>query len=278
VKNSPLRDVKEVRIRIELNRGRVGMPLGKLADVMKDTVRFLESLSDDLQIADADGRWLAEKFENNSVDFDLRLHRHLTPLQHSQLRSGLRSCFSPQHRDPMVGLLISEKTRHRFADLAKEASPGDPYFFGLYQQDSEEILEELFPIDSATVSELAAAAYGYSTAYGEVQGIVYSFVKEAKQPHLTLRELSTQHLVKCYFTPEQYAAAVELLTEREAVVFVEGETTQDTAKNQVTSIQVASFRLAPEFSLDALRAWAGSFPDFTGSLSTEAHLDLIRHG
>jgi hypothetical protein len=132
-------------------------------------------------------------------------------------------------------------------------------------------------LDSGTLRELEDAAAGRMRVFGEVQGIVHSFVKEGRRPHLSIRELSTGDLVKCYFKPDQYKAAVEVLADPDAVVFVEGESTQDPVTGDVTAVEVADFRLAPEYSAEALAAWIGSMPDFTGSRTTEEHLNLIRN-
>ena len=64
------------------------MPLDKLAAVAEQTVSFLRLFSRDLGFQDVDHKWLAEKFENNSVDFDCRL---VVPLDEPTAARGRRA-------------------------------------------------------------------------------------------------------------------------------------------------------------------------------------------
>ena len=264
-----------LRLRVELNKGRIGMPMGKLASVVQQTVKFLDAFTRDMKISDTDGLWLAERFENNSVDFDCRLALPLSDSVMERTRSGLKMVLSGRYDDPKTAILITPETRWQYARIAKPIDPDEVIYFGLYRGESNE-LEELFTLDQSTQQELEDAASGRHRIYGEIQGIVHSFVKEGKRPHLSIRELSTGELVKCYFKPEQYQAAVEVLADPEAVVFVEGDTTQDPLTGEVTAIEVSDFRLAPLFSMSDLEAWTGSMPDLTGLRTTEQHLSWLR--
>lgn len=267
--------MKELRLRVELNKGRVGMPLGKLAAVMEQTVKFLERFSADMQVGETSGKWLAERFENNSVDFDCRLAVPLAAPVQERSRSGLRMVLSGQYAAAETALMISTETRWEFARIAAELDPDEEAHLGLYAPERDEV-EEWFTLDARAIRELEDAAAGRGRIFGEVQGIVHSFVKEGRRPYLSLRELSTGNLVKCHFKPEQYQAAVEVLADPEAVVFVEGETAQDAVSGEVVAVEVADFRLAPDFSREQLHAWIGSMPDYTGTRTTDEHLALIR--
>lgn len=112
--------------------------------------------------------------------------------------------------------------------------------------------------------------------YGEIQGIVHAFYKESASPKLVIRELSIRTLVGRFFSPDMYKAAVEILLEPNAVIFVEGEVLEDRAKGQVVSIQVADFRLAPDFDEDWIDSFIGSCPECTGNLSTEEFIKEVR--
>ncbi|MDE0297654.1 MAG: hypothetical protein OXN17_03405 [Candidatus Poribacteria bacterium] len=112
--------------------------------------------------------------------------------------------------------------------------------------------------------------------YGEIQGIVDAFYKESTSPKLVIRELSTRTLVDCFFAPDMYQVAVETLLKPNAVIFVEGEVSEDRAKGQVTSIQVADFRPAPDFDDEWIDSFVGSFLEYTGNLSTEEFIREVR--
>lgn len=251
------------------------MPLGKLAAVMEQTVKFLEQFSADLQVGKTAGQWLAERFENNSVDFDCRLAVPLSPDLQSRSQSGLRMILSGQYSDEETALMISTETRWQFARITSALDPDEQIHLGLYAPERDEVAE-WYPLDARVLQELEDAAAGRMRIFGEVQGTVHSFVKGGRRPHLSIRELSTGDLVKCYFQPEQYQAAVDVLADPDAVVFVEGETTQDPVTGDVTAVDVADFRLAPDFSHEQLAAWMGSMPDYTGDLTTGEYIALIR--
>ena len=89
----------------------------------------------------------------------------------------------------------------------------------------------------AHVAEPASAVATARESYGEVQGIVHAFFKEASPPYLKVRELSTQHLVNCYFRSEMYQAAVDVLADPSAVVLVEGWAKEDADSGWVTELR-----------------------------------------
>jgi len=49
--------MSELRIKVELNKGRKGVPLDKLAAVAEGTVRFLNLFSRDLGFGNVEHRW-----------------------------------------------------------------------------------------------------------------------------------------------------------------------------------------------------------------------------
>ena len=114
------------------------------------------------------------------------------------------------------------------------------------------------------------------TYYGEIQGIVRAFYKESASSKLVIRELSTKTLVDCFFTRDMYQAAVETLLEPNAIIFVEGEVSEDREKGQVTSIRAVNFRPAPDFDDAWIDDFVGSYPEYTGSLSTEEFIRKVR--
>ncbi|SRR5579883_293319 len=57
-----------LRIRIELSRGGVGVPLGKLASVVDEAQKFLRMLAEDIHV-DSNGEWLGFDFDHESLNF-----------------------------------------------------------------------------------------------------------------------------------------------------------------------------------------------------------------
>ncbi len=58
-----------LRIRVELNRGGVGIPLHKLSSVVQEAERFFQMLAEDVHIEKDRGEWLAFDFDNESLNF-----------------------------------------------------------------------------------------------------------------------------------------------------------------------------------------------------------------
>ncbi len=58
-----------LRIRIELNRGGVGVPLHKLSSVVHEAQKFFQMVAQDVHIEKNQGEWLAFDFDNESLNF-----------------------------------------------------------------------------------------------------------------------------------------------------------------------------------------------------------------
>ena len=58
-----------LRIRIELSRGGVGVPLHKLASVVEEAQKFFHMLAEDVHIEAQRGEWLGFDFDNQSLNF-----------------------------------------------------------------------------------------------------------------------------------------------------------------------------------------------------------------
>src|SRR5437868_14145633 len=58
-----------LRIRMELNRGGLGVPLHKLASVVEEAQKFFRMLADDVNIGKDSGEWLGFDFDNKSLNF-----------------------------------------------------------------------------------------------------------------------------------------------------------------------------------------------------------------
>ena len=58
-----------LRVRIELSRSGVGVPLGKLASVVDEAQKFLHMLAADVHIESTRGEWLGFEFDHESLNF-----------------------------------------------------------------------------------------------------------------------------------------------------------------------------------------------------------------
>ena len=70
-----------IRVRFELNKGRIGAPLNKLGKIAEQAERFLRALASDVQIEARADEWLAINFRNGSVSYDAEFQGEITPAE-----------------------------------------------------------------------------------------------------------------------------------------------------------------------------------------------------
>ena len=73
-----------LRVRIELNRGGVGVPLHKLASVVQESQTFFQMLAQDVHIEKERGEWLAFDFDQGSLNFTAE---YVGPVSAEQVRA-----------------------------------------------------------------------------------------------------------------------------------------------------------------------------------------------
>lgn len=262
-----------LRIRIELNKGRVGMPFGKLGRVCQEATKFLEMLSEDLEIPEGSA-WLAEEFENGSVNFDVRHAAEIDAATAEAARQALGMILGETLENLPIAARIRSETRRQFRKVTRSLDPDEHMRIGIYQG-NEHRPDSWYMVHRSDAAEVTEGLIDRGT-YGEVQGVVNAFFKEAQPPYVRIRELSTGNLVKCFFRVDQYQAAVELLEDKDAVVFVEGWLREDAFTGATREVRVEDFTPAVEFDEKAVEALFGAVPDYTGSLTSEEFVERIR--
>lgn len=101
---------------------------------------------------------------------------------------------------------------------------------------------------------------GVANYFGEIYGKIYALFKESRQPKIQIREHTFGWLVDCFFTDDMYHAVVDLLNDKEAIIFVEGHVEEDLLTGAIVSVQATDFKPAPQFSLEKFNApglWEG---------------------
>ena len=144
-----------LRIRIELNRGGVGVPLHKLASVVEQAQTFLRMLADDVHVDQTKGEWLGFDFDHESLNFTAEFVGPVTPEQVSAFHAAFGGSTS-----------LSRATIAQFARITDAIGEDELIGFGLYLKDQGEEPEEwrcLSRRDALRISEemqLLAAASG----------------------------------------------------------------------------------------------------------------------
>jgi hypothetical protein len=113
-----------LRIRIELNRGGVGVPLHKLASVVEEAQKFFYLLAEDIHIDQTRGDWLGFDFGNESLNFTAEFVGPVTAEQVTAFHAAFDGTTS-----------LRRTTIAQFARITEAIEQDELIGFGLYMQD-----------------------------------------------------------------------------------------------------------------------------------------------
>src|SRR6185369_2445804 len=111
-----------LRIRIELNRGGVGVPLHKLASVVDESQKFFRMLAEDVSIGK--GEWLGFDFDHESLNFTAEYVGHVTAEQVQSFYAAFDGTTS-----------LRRATISQFASITEAIGEDELIGFGIYQGD-----------------------------------------------------------------------------------------------------------------------------------------------
>ena len=130
IQNSPARQtartrgklhMARLRIRIELNRGGVGVPLHKLASVVEEAQKFFYLLTEDVHIDQSQGEWLGFDFGNESLNFTAEFVGPVTAEQVAAFHAAFDGTTS-----------LRRATISQFARITDSIEQDELIGFGLY--------------------------------------------------------------------------------------------------------------------------------------------------
>jgi hypothetical protein len=122
--------MSRLRVRIELNRGGVGVPLNKLASVVQQAQSFFRMLGDDVHIDQSQGDWLGFDFDHESLNFTAEF---VGAVSHEQVEA-FHAAFDGT--TPLRRATIAQ-----FARIADAIEEDEVIGFGLYLNESEDPAE-----------------------------------------------------------------------------------------------------------------------------------------
>jgi hypothetical protein len=225
-----------IRIRFQVNKGRVGAPLSKLGKIAEQAERFLRALAAEAEIDQASGEWLALNFDNGSVSYDAAFQGIVTPAQATIFNRHLEYVidFDPDTEDAQG--MVKPETLAEFARMGALIDPDEVIVIGLYSNGRKRpIWRQISYAKAAGVRQVVEAPL---PTYGAVQGIIHSLQKEARQPYFQLRELSTDSLVRCTYTSAQYPKVADALQERTTIIHVSGDLTYDRVSRTISELRL----------------------------------------
>jgi hypothetical protein len=113
-----------LRIRIELNRGGVGVPLHKLASVVDEAQKFFYLLAEDIHVDQSKGEWLGFDFGNESLNFTAEYVGPVTAEQVAAFHAAFDGTTS-----------LRRTTIGQFARITEAIEQDELIGFGLYLTD-----------------------------------------------------------------------------------------------------------------------------------------------
>jgi hypothetical protein len=119
--------MSRLRVRIELNRGGVGVPLNKLASVVQQSQSFFRMLGDDVHIDQSQGDWLGFDFDHESLNFTAEFVGAVTPEQVAEFHAAFDGT-TPLRRATIA----------QFARIADAIEEDEVIGFGLYLNDGDD--------------------------------------------------------------------------------------------------------------------------------------------
>lgn len=122
--------MSRLRVRIELNRGGVGVPLDKLASVVQQAQAFFRMLGDDVHIDQRQGEWLGFDFDHESLNFTAEFVGPVTADQVAEFHSAFDGT-TPLRRDTIA----------QFARIADAIDEDEVIGFGLYLNQGDDPAE-----------------------------------------------------------------------------------------------------------------------------------------
>lgn len=266
----------QIKIRIELNKGRTGAPMDKLGDVSRQLERFLRAVADDLEIESKKGEWLAVNFANGSVNWDAALQTEVSESAFRRFNDSIEFLADYDPDTEGSNGLVSDVTLLEFGKIGTHLDPDEVILLGVYSSSKSKKPKKWRQISYRTTHRAKQAVETPIASHGSVQGIMHSLVKEGTAPHFTIRELATDLLVRCYYSPSMYEVVVDCLRDRTATVFVSGAIKYDRIKRQPDEVRVEHLERCKSLSREELHSFFGAAPNLTGDLSTTDFMERVR--
>jgi hypothetical protein len=152
--------MNRLRVRVELNRRKRGVPLTELIGVVEETRKFFHLLAEDVEIETDRGEWLASDFDPESLNFTVEYDGPATAKQISEFGAAFSGTTS-----------LRQETIAQFTHIADHIGEDELVGFGLYGSD-----QEVEPSDWRCLSRRDAMRFA-----GEIQ-LLAKAVGESEAP------------------------------------------------------------------------------------------------
>jgi len=250
--------MEEIKFRIRLNKGRVGIPLDKLGSIAEETERFLKFLDKDIHMPE--GEWIANRFTNGSLAYDaIRLGGYAQE-DSDNFHSAFQYVITT---DPDLAKtsngVVTYDTMVQYAAIAKHIDVDEKIEFGTYDGKKRPKWHVLTRSKADKIVKLVQKSVEY---LGDISGMVNSLFK-GDDPHLMLRDFVTGDLIRCDYDESVYTAIHKAIERSDALVYVHGLIRANAFYEKIESIKVSAIKAAPLLSDDDYKKFFGCAPDMT---------------
>jgi len=263
----------KLRVRIKLNEGGEGAPLDQLVHAGKELELFLRYLADDAGFSVAKGKWLARKFENESVSFDSEGGGEYTDDQVRTFNAALSYCSSFNPDTDKLNGKVQYRTLLQYSKIAEPLQPHEKIGIGIYEPRAERPnWRTLTKRDATTLHERLTETVTY---VGSLRGRIHRLSIETPL-EFNVRLLRTNELVPCRASDDLFERVHEAANRQNALVYVRGRITARRIDRHVTSVRVSNVRAAPTLDDESYERFFGLNERYTGHMTTEEFIDEAR--
>jgi hypothetical protein len=240
-----------LRLHVELNKGKRGIALDKLEKVVQEMRRFLESMGDDIELIEPES-WVGLDFTNGSLGFA------------SEYSHVVAAPKLARFNDTIVALARSEfpqsiqrSTANKFFQLASVLEQDETADISVFNEGGVPIPMQIS--QRTAILARMIKVLPFRETIGSIQGKIHSLYKESKpSPYFTLRELSTENLIKCLYEAEVYPDIIRALSEIDQVIHVRGRIMADTRGHSIHHVNVSQILLADPYGFADVEKFLGA--------------------
>ncbi len=273
----------KLHIKVEMNKGRIGIPLGKLATITEEIYEFLKMVCEDVSLESIAKNWLALDFANGSVSLRIENPEHVDDIPAARFTRTIERImdFKLDRADDYSD--INRRTLEQYARIGKCIDIDETVLFGIpeiYNPEADNVGAMQWKALSRQTSNQIEEYFDKPAKYeycGGVQGTIYSLVKEVGRPYFILTTIDTEQKVKCFYKEHMYNQVINLLLEKDAIVNVSGMITANLADRKIEHIVAEKFIQSPKFSDDDFKEFFGCAPNLTGKSTTLEFIRKIRN-
>ena len=204
-----------LRIRIELSRGGVGVPLYKLAAVVDEAQKFLHMLAEDVHIENSKGGWLGFDFDSESLNFTAEF---VGPVRTEQVQAFYAAFDGTTS--------LRRATIGQFARITDAIAEEELVGFGLYQTDEDrepsewrclsrrDALRITDEIDALVKATEEQESESHLPAVSDADARVFGRMREIDSSHAD--SVLDTRLARVEQRVEQHSAQIESLSSQSA--------------------------------------------------------------